>query len=120
MPESRKLTLQCLCYLHALFYVLGRKCCENCMWYFVEINVLLDYVKSITGESIRYKAECRLCCYFLCVVQVLKLFVLFKFCEIICIVCRQLEKKWNSACLFFVDSLGCFFCIQSLFLKIIL
>ena len=30
-------------------------------------------------------------------------------CEIICNVCRQLEKKWNSAWLFFVDSLGCLF-----------
>ena len=47
-------------------------------------------------------------------------FVLFMFCEIICIGCRQLEKKWNSALLFVVDSLGCFFCIQSLFLKTIL
>ena len=34
---------------------------------------------------------------------------MFKFCEIICIVCRQLEKKWNSAWLFFVGSLGCLF-----------
>ena len=44
--------------------------------------------------------------------------VLFKFFEIICIVCRQLEKKWNGAWLLFVDSLGCLFCIQSLFLKL--
>ena len=36
--------------------------------------------------------------------------VLFKFFfEIICIVCRQLEKKWNRAWLLFVDSLGCLF-----------
>ena len=27
--------------------------------------------------------------------------VLFKFFEIICIVCRQLEKKWNRAWLLF-------------------
>ena len=47
-------------------------------------------------------------------------FVLFKFIEIICIVCRQLEKKWNRAWLLFVGSLGCLFCIQSLFLKTIL
>ena len=43
--------------------------------------------------------------------------VSFKFLEIICVVCRQLEKKWNRAWLLFVDSLGClllFFCIQSL------
>ena len=44
-------------------------------------------------------------------------FVLFKFIEVICIVCRQSEKKWNRAWLLFVDSLGCLFCIQSLFLK---
>ena len=36
-------------------------------------------------------------------------FVLFKFIEIICIVCRQLEKKWDRAWLLFVDSLGSFF-----------
>ena len=35
--------------------------------------------------------------------------VLFKFIEIICIVCRQLEKKWNRAWLLFVGSLGCLF-----------
>ena len=46
--------------------------------------------------------------------------VLFKFFEIICFVCRQLEKKWNRAWLLFVDSLVCLFCIQSLFLKTIL
>ena len=26
-----------------------------------------------------------------------------------CIGCRQLERKWNSALLFFVGILGCFF-----------
>ena len=57
---------------------------------------------------------------FLVLFKFLKLLALFKFCEVICIVCRQLEKKWNSAWLFFVDSLGCPFCIQSLFLKTIL
>ena len=35
--------------------------------------------------------------------------VLFKFLEIICVVCRQLEKKWNRAWLLFVHSLGCLF-----------
>ena len=35
--------------------------------------------------------------------------VLFKFLEIYCVVCRQLEKKWNRAWLLFVDSLGCLF-----------
>ena len=35
--------------------------------------------------------------------------VLFKFIEIMCIVCRQLEKKWNRAWLLFVGSLGCLF-----------
>ena len=44
--------------------------------------------------------------------------VLFKFLEIICVVFRQLEKKWNRAWLLFVDSLGCLFFIQSLFLKL--
>ena len=34
--------------------------------------------------------------------------VLFKFFEFICIVCRQLEKKY-WAWLLFVDSLGCLF-----------
>ena len=46
--------------------------------------------------------------------------VLFKFIEIICIVCGQLEKKWDRAWLLFVDSLVCLFCIQSLLLKTIL
>ena len=41
--------------------------------------------------------------------------VLFKFFEIICIVCRQLEKQWNRAWLLFVDSLGCLFCFQNIF-----
>ena len=45
--------------------------------------------------------------------------VLFKFLEIIFVVCRQLEKKWNRAWLLFVDSVA-FFCIQSVFLKTIL
>ena len=40
---------------------------------------------------------------------VLTFLVLFKFLEIICVICRQLEKKWNMAWLFFVDSLGCLF-----------
>ena len=35
--------------------------------------------------------------------------VLFKFFEIICVVCRQLEKKRSRAWLLFVDSLGCLF-----------
>ena len=35
--------------------------------------------------------------------------VLFKFIEIICFVCRQLEKKWDRAWLLFKDSLGCLF-----------
>ena len=38
---------------------------------------------------------------FACIVDV--------FSEIICNVCRQLEKKWNRAWLLFVDSLGCLF-----------
>ena len=35
--------------------------------------------------------------------------VFFKCIEITCIVCRQMEKKWNRAWLFFVGSLGCYF-----------
>ena len=33
--------------------------------------------------------------------------VSFKFLEIICVVCRQLEKKWNRAWLLVVDILDC-------------
>ena len=60
------------------------------MWYFVKIIVLLDYVESITIESTRDKVECTLCCCFCWLLKkFLKLLVLFKFCEFICIVCRQ-------------------------------
>ena len=45
----------------------------------------------------------------LCVGCVITFLVLFKFIEIICFACRQLEKKWKRAWLLFVGCLGCFF-----------